>query len=149
MPKRAMALTGAQYAMQTQGILRTVGRQVTAQIFQQAKEPAPGAYKKAATKAPKPTMEPAAALRLTAAPAEFWGAPVPEAVDDGPEPEARPVPEADEPEPEPEPEAEAVAPALLEAAEPEVGAFRTMVVELLALTMRVRVELPSPATGMV
>lgn len=101
------------------------------------------AYKKAATKAPKPTMEPAAALRLAAAPAEFWGAPVPEAVDDAPEPEARPVPEADEPEPEP------VALALLEAAEPEVGAFRTMVVELLALTTRVRVELPVPATGMV
>ena len=65
---------------------------------------------------------------------------MPEAVEEAPEPEA-PVPLAEEPEP--------VALALLEAAEPEVGAFRRMVVELLALTTRVRVELPLPATGMV
>ena len=89
-------------------------------------------------------MEPAAALRLAAAPAEFWGEPVPEAVDE-PEPVGRLVPE-----PEPEaPEPVAVGLALLEAAEPDVGAFRTMVVLLLALTTRVRVELPVPATGMV
>ena len=97
------------------------------------------AYKKAATKAPKPTMEPAAILRLAAAPAELSGAPVPEAVEEAPEPEA-PVPEADE--------SESVALALLEAAEP-VGSFRRIVVELLALTTRVRVELPLPATGIV
>lgn len=83
-------------------------------------------------------MEPAATLRLAAAPAEFWGEPLPEAVVE-PEPEARPEPEADEP-------AEPVVPALLEA----VGvALRIMVVELLADTVRVRVELPVPATGMV
>jgi hypothetical protein len=54
---------------------------------------------------------------------------------------ARLEPEAEAPEP--------VALALLEATEPEVASFRTMVVELLALTTRVRVELPLPATGIV
>ena len=90
-------------------------------------------------------MEPAAALRLVAAPAEFWGAPVPEAVWD-PE-RVAPVPEAFEPEPEPEAVGLAL---LLEAAtEPDVGWFKMMVVEELALTTRVRVELPLPATGIV
>jgi hypothetical protein len=85
-------------------------------------------------------MEPAATLRLAAAPAEFWGVPAPAVEEPELEPEARPVPEP-----------EAVGLALLEAAEPvpDVGWFRTMVVELLALTTRVRVELPVPATGMV
>lgn len=98
------------------------------------------AYKKAATKAPKPTMEPAATLRLAAAPAELE-APVPEAVAEAPEPEARPEPEVVRPDP--------VAPALLEAAVPVADPPRTMVVELLAETVKVRVELPVPATGMV
>lgn len=98
------------------------------------------AYKKAATKAPKPTMEPAATLRLAAAPVELE-APVPEAVEEAPEPEARPEPEVVIPEP--------VALALLEAAVPVAAPPRTMVVELLAETVRVRVELPVPATGMV
>ena len=70
---------------------------------------------------------------------------MPEAVPEEPEPVARLVPEAEPLEP--------VALAELEAAPeaPEVAAppFRTMVVELLALTTRVRVELPVPATGMV
>jgi hypothetical protein len=94
------------------------------------------AYKKAATKAPKPTMEPAAALRLAAAPVELE-APVPEAVEEGlPEPEWRPVPVAEASEP--------VALALL-----EVGALKMIVVELLALTVRILVELTPPATGTV
>jgi hypothetical protein len=83
--------------MQTRGILRTVGRQLTALFEVTTKElhtkrharsgctmqcavflacnikslMLRHAYKKAATKAPKPTMEPAATLRLAAAPAEF------------------------------------------------------------------------------
>ena len=93
------------------------------------------AYKKAATKAPKPTMEPAAALRLTAAPAELE-APVPEAVEEAlPEPEWRPGPVA-------EPEASGpVALTLL-----EVGALKMIVVELLALTVMVELL---PGTGTV
>lgn len=75
------------------------------------------AYKKAATKAPRPRRDPAA--RVEAAPVD--SAPVPEAVEE-------PEPEADESVP------EAVGLALLEAAEP-VALFRMRVVELLALTM--------------
>lgn len=82
------------------------------------------AYKKAATKAPKPRKDPAATLTLAAAPAEFWGAPVPEAPDGRTDPVPVTAPDPDAPEP---------------LAADEVWSWT--VVELLALTTIVRVWL--------
>lgn len=85
-------------------------------------------YKNAAMKAPKPTMLPAAALTLTAAPVEAPLAPVPVREASAPEPEASaPLPDA---------------PLPVASASELVGvATIATVVLLLALTVTVRVEL--------